>query len=142
MRPLLVLAKRSHRDWSNEKQVGIGPTTHAQCFLQNEPNRHCRPASSSSTSGGRTATRRIQYETNPSTNRALRAAGRIQDALFRTRNDAPAAAWRRDLAIEEQLCAMIDKCLKRLLIVRGLKPISATLSSVISAANCRSSKSA
>ena len=159
------MAKRSHRDWSNEKQVGIGPTTHAQCFLQNEPNRHCRPASSSSTSGGRTATRRIQYQTHPTTNRALRAAGRIQDALFRTRNDAPAAAWRRltasvkrksckvsgsptfdgltnDLAIEEQLCAMIDKCLKRLLIVRGLKPISATSSSVISAANCRSSKSA
>ena len=43
MRPLLVLAKRSHRDWSNEKQVGIGPTTHAQCFLQNEPNRQLPP---------------------------------------------------------------------------------------------------
>ena len=48
------------------------------------------------------------------------------------------ATWRS----REQLCAMIDKCLKRLLIVRGLEPISATLSSVISAANCRSSKSA
>jgi hypothetical protein len=35
----------------------------------------------------------------------------------------------QDLAIEEQLFAMIDKCLKRLLLVKGLKSISGTSSS-------------
>jgi hypothetical protein len=35
----------------------------------------------------------------------------------------------RALAIEEQLFAMLDKCLKRLLLVRGLKSISGTSSS-------------
>jgi hypothetical protein len=39
-------------------------------------------------------------------------------------------SFTKELAIEEQLNAMLDKCLKQLLFVRGLKSISSTSSSV------------
>jgi hypothetical protein len=39
------------------------------------------------------------------------------------------ACLMKDLAVEERLDAAIDKCLKRLLFVKGLKSISASSSS-------------
>jgi len=60
----------------------------------------------------------------------LVSAHRREVEEFHTKYSSPFNTLSRDLRIEELLDDRIDKCLKRLLLVRGLKSISGSSSSV------------
>jgi hypothetical protein len=70
---------------------------------------------------------KVDEATNAAKDRARKVLGGAFE-LVEAGDTATVERLLRDLKIEEQLDAMVDKCLKRLLFVRGLKSMSGSSS--------------